>query len=268
MLGVPSTLIAATPATLIAATPATLIAAALGDELTESEASLRIFLTAGGLAILGLMLLLFTIWWWRGTRPEPPALGPLEVMGDRRWSTATDAERRRMIDLHRPADSFALEGVVAPIPIDLSVLARDLPRDFDDLREPALALGPSPDGVPSAAEPEPGSVGWLSSDGASVDDSVDGDAPLIAEIELNRVHVQPIAAEPHRTVDADATMYQVEAPSSEQVEAVEPAGEVGDDADVETELDHVDVADDDQHHYEPSDELVIDPLLQRTASQD
>ena len=37
---------------------------------------------------------------------------------------------------------------------------------------------------------------------------------------------------------------------------------------VETELDHFDVAGDRQQVDEPSDELVIDPLLQRTASQD
>ena len=82
---------------------ASVTAAALGDELTESEATLRVFLTAGGLAILGCALLLFTIWWWRGTKPEPPALGPLEVMSDRRWHAASDNERRRLVEQHRPA---------------------------------------------------------------------------------------------------------------------------------------------------------------------
>ena len=49
---------------------------ALGAELTESEAALRVFLAAGGLLLAGLVLSWVTIRWWRGTQPEPPALAP------------------------------------------------------------------------------------------------------------------------------------------------------------------------------------------------
>lgn len=106
-------------------------------ELTEAQASLRVYLTAGGLALLGVLLTLYTIWWWRGTRPEPPALGPLEVMSDRRWDKAGEPDRRRWVDGHRPAGALALDGHVAgPEPIDLSVLARSSVDDFGDLREP------------------------------------------------------------------------------------------------------------------------------------
>jgi hypothetical protein len=73
-------------------------AGSLGAELTESQAAFRVFAAAGGLVLLGLVLLLLTIWWWRGTRPESPALGPLEVMGDRRWATAAESERRRLLE--------------------------------------------------------------------------------------------------------------------------------------------------------------------------
>lgn len=108
----------------------------LAGELTDTEAAVRVYAAAGGLTVLGLLLLLFTIWWWRGTRPEPPALGPLEAMGDRRWVTASEPDRRRLVDDHRPAGAKPLYGTrVEPQPIDLSVLARDLPSGFDDLRE-------------------------------------------------------------------------------------------------------------------------------------
>ena len=77
-------------------------AGSLGAELTESQAAFRVFAAAGGLVLLGLVLLLLTIWWWRGTRPESPALGPLEVMGDRRWASAAESERRRLLEEFRP----------------------------------------------------------------------------------------------------------------------------------------------------------------------
>lgn len=105
-------------------------------ELTESEAALRVFLAAAGLVLAGLLLLLLTVKWWRSTRPEPPALGPLEVMGDRRWSASADSERRRLIEEFRPVGAEPSNRFVEPEPVDLSVLARDAPATFDDLREP------------------------------------------------------------------------------------------------------------------------------------
>ena len=112
----------------------------LAAELTESEASLRVYLAAGGLVTLGLVLLLLTIWWWRSTRPESAVLGPLEVMSERRFARAHDSDRRRMIDGHRPQGALALEGAVAaPVLVDLGALVRNHPIDFGDLRDPALA---------------------------------------------------------------------------------------------------------------------------------
>ncbi len=132
--------------------------AVLGAELTESQAALRVFLAAGGLVVAGLSLLLLTIWWWRHTRPEPPALGPLEVMGDRKWATAPDSERRRLIEEFRPVGAEPSNRVVDPQPVDLSVLARDVPRTFDDLREPmvdpeALEIATSSAAEVEASEP-------------------------------------------------------------------------------------------------------------------
>jgi hypothetical protein len=224
---------------------ATRTAAALGNELTESEASLRVFMTAGGLAVLGLALLLFTIWWWRGTKPEPPALGPLEVMSDRRWHASSDGRRRRMVDQHRPAGSAALEAQVPPVPIDLSVLARDTPSGFDDLRD-------EPSRWPFAA---------------------------VESSPLSRYSQN--GSEPVSPSSFDETMDQVESPLStpSNGQLATPAAPRDDDS----EFGHYAAADGDhddphgetlegehpgEHQGEPSEEMVIDPLLQRTASQD
>jgi len=113
-------------------------AGSLGAELTESQAAFRVFAAAGGLVLLGLVLLVLTIWWWRGTRPESPALGPLEVMGDRRWASAAESERRRLLEEFRPEGAEPMNLYVEPSPVDLSVLAREAPASFDDLREPSI----------------------------------------------------------------------------------------------------------------------------------
>ena len=108
----------------------------LAAELSESEAALRVYLTAGALILLGLLLVLVTIWWWRGTRPEPPALAPLEVMSDRKWAAANHLDRLQILEQNRPVGAEPLRQLPAmPERVDLSVLARGAPSGFDDLRE-------------------------------------------------------------------------------------------------------------------------------------
>jgi hypothetical protein len=108
----------------------------LGAELTEAQAALRVYLAAGGLVIAGIVLIWLTVWWWRGTRPEPSALAPLEVMSDKKWASANSQDRQRLIEDHRPDGAQPLR--IAPKflePVDLSVLAKASATDFDDLRE-------------------------------------------------------------------------------------------------------------------------------------
>jgi hypothetical protein len=61
-------------------------------------------------------------------------------MSDRRWRTAGDSERRRMVDETRPEGTGGRDLVVAPEPIDLSELVRGVPS-FDDLRDVSLESG-------------------------------------------------------------------------------------------------------------------------------
>ena len=57
-----------------------------------------IYLSAAGLVVVGLALLLGTIVWWRRGRQEHPALAPLEVMSARAWEKAPEGDRRRRLD--------------------------------------------------------------------------------------------------------------------------------------------------------------------------
>jgi hypothetical protein len=125
----------------------------LAEQLTDSRAATLVWLTAGGLALLGLLLLIFTVWWWRGTRPEPEALAPLEVMSEKRWAKASDSERHRLVDAYRPDGAAPLRtATAAPERIDLSELARTAPDSFDDLRDDAPMVSSSLAALVSSVE--------------------------------------------------------------------------------------------------------------------
>jgi hypothetical protein len=188
----------------------------LGAELTESQTALRVFLAAGGLVLLGLVLLLLTIWWWRGTKPEPPALGPLEVMSDRKWATAADGERRRLLEEHRPEGATAAAAARVPEPVDLSALARDVPSSFDDLRDPvevAVAAPADPEAAelasnqpvdPAEALDRPSGSPAVSGPVADPDASQLGDLPVDASVESDVVPHQ--VSETGSEAAADATV--------------------------------------------------------------
>jgi hypothetical protein len=113
-----------------------------------------IYLSAAGLAVVGLALLVGTIVWWRRARQEHPSLAPLEVMGGRAWGKAPEGDRRRRLDQVRRSGAEALgDGSTAAEPVDLEALVRSVPEDFDDLREPSAVIAlPAPVGEPISAE--------------------------------------------------------------------------------------------------------------------
>ena len=94
-----------------------LFTAAIND--TSNTRKLQII--AGGLAALGVFLLLFTVWFWRSSRADHGALGPLEVMGARRWRRAPMNEQINKLAEVRPAGALALAGTDRP-PVDLAEL--------------------------------------------------------------------------------------------------------------------------------------------------
>jgi hypothetical protein len=156
--------------------------------------------------LFGLVLLLLTISWWRTTKPEPPSLGPLEVMGDRKWAAAPEHERRRMLEEFRPVGAEPMNVYVEPDPVDLTVLAREAPPSFDDLRDQpedpeALEIDSKPS-TPVVDPDEPG----VEADEAGVDPDVEvgadaGDVKADAEAPVDAASV---AAEPDAVASAGA----------------------------------------------------------------
>ena len=75
--------------------------------LSSGQATLRVALAAGGLAVLGVALLVLTVRWWKGTRPEPEALGSLQLMSDRRFLAASPDERAALLAAARRREAAA-----------------------------------------------------------------------------------------------------------------------------------------------------------------
>ena len=112
------------------------IGAIVAADLSDHGADRRIYLVVAGLAVLGIGMTAATVWWWRTTRPEAPALGPLEVMSDKQWRTASDAEQQRLLAEHRPVGAPApVDQIDRGEPIDLDEHAAHEPTSFDDLRD-------------------------------------------------------------------------------------------------------------------------------------
>lgn len=125
--------------------------------VTDAESSRAILVVVICLVVLGLVLSAITAWFWNTTRPDHPALGPLEVMGDRGFENLSTFEQRQRLDAARPTEADTEHeslGDVAPRAeraVDLQRLVRDTPRSFDDLVDEA-----SPSAIaPSVTSPSP-----------------------------------------------------------------------------------------------------------------
>ena len=102
--------------------------AAMVGSTTSTTIVLVTVLVVAGLVMVGL-----TVWLVRSTRRDAPALGPLEVMGERRWRHADGDGRTTALTAARPP------GAAPPAPT----------VPFDD----AAAEAPSANGEPSLPEP-------------------------------------------------------------------------------------------------------------------
>lgn len=111
---------------------------AFGSDFSDPTNERLIYLSAAGLVLVGVALLVGTIMWWRRGRQEHPSLAPLEVLGTRAWGKASEGDRRRKLDQVRIGGSAVVEDeFVRPEPVDLRELVRSMPQAFDDLREPS-----------------------------------------------------------------------------------------------------------------------------------
>ena len=94
------------------------LASTLGlDTTTVNDAgSTRIVvLVTLSLIALGIGLGVLNIWFWRKTKPDPEALGPLVEMSSRKFAELELIEQRHRLDQLRP--SLVASSKIAPLPV-------------------------------------------------------------------------------------------------------------------------------------------------------
>lgn len=79
-------------------------AGVLADTINDANSTRKVYLLAAGLAVLGLILIAITVWFWRSTRHDPELLAPLEVLGDRKFRKLAGSDQRQLLDSTRPND--------------------------------------------------------------------------------------------------------------------------------------------------------------------
>lgn len=233
----------------------------LAGELSDSQAAVRVYLAAGGLVLLGLLLLLVTVRWWRGTRPEPPSLAPLEVMGERRWAAAPDPDRQRLLEAYRPSSGDHSTPIIEPEPLDLGALARDAPQTFDDLRDDGAQLGDArvvgPGALSLADVPVLVPVDDAPDEPVDLDDGVDA----VAELDAGVDDAEGVDAVSDASLDETAALEADDDEIADEPDA-EPIDELDDDPvdEVDDEpVDHGAVDTGEHATYDDHDEDDEDP---------
>ena len=197
-------------------------AALLADSINDASSTRKVYLLAAGLAVLGIALVVMTVWFWRSTRHDPELLAPLEVMGARRFRRLESGAQQQALDHSRPADAKPMRwGVVrgeasTDSEIDLRESMRAAPGGFDDLRDPALI-------AVALESPEGDYTSTLDPDGdpVAVDPIAEIDAMLAgAGSKASPAEVEPVVAvEPQPLEQAEQTKQAEPA----EVAAVVPA---------------------------------------------
>jgi hypothetical protein len=207
-------------------------AVVLGTDFSDPTNERIIFLSAAGLALVGIGLLVGTILWWRRGRQEHPALSPLEVMGSHAWAKSPEGERQRRLERVRlPGAAPAPDEPVRPEPVDLQALVRSVPQAFDDLREPGEVISAEEVVVAEVASPPAveSTVFVVESNGDVVEmaDAPSADVDEHVEPDVDE-HVEPdvVASNgdvvPPEVVDPDATLPLAERPLLELDDAPAP----------------------------------------------
>lgn len=202
----------------------------VADGSFEDPANARIIqLAALGLFVIAVLLGVGTWWWWKQSKVEHPALGPLEVMGTKRWWKSDFTERRRALEAVRPAHEDD-EVAEAPVPLDLDqVLTRDDPHSFDDLLDP------------TAAEPEPAADAAPAEGEAA--DVADASGVAVAAVAVAAVDGDATGAvdEPAAEAVADDGDQPADEPAAEPADVIE-AADVSEPADASSDLQDAPVA--------------------------
>jgi hypothetical protein len=111
------------------------------------------FVLAALLVALGVAMIATTVWLVRATRTDTRALGPLEVMGDRRWHRADADRRSRTLDAARPLgappSAPMIDADPAPSP------ERQVAPEVEPVEEPVEVVVEEPIANGDSGEREP-----------------------------------------------------------------------------------------------------------------
>jgi hypothetical protein len=108
----------------------------------DSSATRTVYGVVIALGVIGVALLVLTIWLFKQTKPEPQLLAPLERMDDRAWRKQEPAEMRRDLDSLRPTGARPVTREKSVPDVDAE-FAQHKPTlgTFDDLQaEPSVDL--------------------------------------------------------------------------------------------------------------------------------
>lgn len=101
------------------------------ESVSDSGSSNTVLAVTLALVVLGVALIGVTTWFWRATRPDPEALGPLLVMSDRDFARRGPIEQRRSLDAARPSATVVEEPIDEPLVGD----GDEMPAPDDDWDE-------------------------------------------------------------------------------------------------------------------------------------
>ena len=181
--------------------------ALLAATFDDPENARIILLSAAGLVVLGLLIAAGTVWWWRNSGVEHPALGPLEVMGSRSWWRGDYTSRRRRLEAARPEGAEPIDPAATATsePVDLEAAAQATPREFDDLMEvqPVAEAQPvAEDRVPEDTDAEDIDAEDIDAEDIDAEDSAAAESAPVAADEGPAVGASSDAFEPVATTEA------------------------------------------------------------------
>jgi hypothetical protein len=82
------------------------------ESVSDSGSSITVLVVSLSLVALGVALLGVTVWFWKLTRPDPDALGPLVVMSEPDFFRRGPIDQRRSLDEARPG-AVAIEAPIS-----------------------------------------------------------------------------------------------------------------------------------------------------------
>lgn len=127
------------------------VSAADGRRVSDTENTRTVYLVVVGLVLVGCALLAFTMWFWKATKSDHEALGPLEVLGGRRFRGRPPEQRLAMLDTARPVGAIPL-GSLHGSDDGLVVEPAEIPAAQPAPEEPSVPAVLEPVGAEVAGE--------------------------------------------------------------------------------------------------------------------